>query len=153
MTSTEVTEIISLYCEPDVSGGWVFKSEREYRLQKSECIPAYKMTLTTVEGVCVSGTCTVPNNDYVIIVNDVSTGGAVGILLKTVSDDVCLAKDQVVFSTRDLSRPNFEVNSASLDIPRFDPPNVESEPLTHKTSKTSVFDKYNVESRKKQSTG
>ena len=133
--------------------GVVFRSRHEYKLEKTG-IPAYKLIVEEGEKV-VTTHLQVENSQYVIVINDVATGGCVGLLITLNADTVIFHKDQIVFRvecgnigcnnnkesiTNDTSElsTNFTDTSA---IPEFS---------SNGTSKTSsVFNKYYVESKRK----
>ncbi|AAP85723.1 tlp20 [Adoxophyes orana granulovirus] len=116
--------IINLYAD---ESGAVFKSRKEYRLEKTG-IPAYKFIVDKFYG----GEITCPTNRYIVCVNaNESNEPSVGLLITT-SSPVVLQKDEIVFYANYQRTDDFTHNLES-----------------NTNNKTSLFDNYDVESGRK----
>nr|UYX49722.1 TLP20 [Darna trima granulovirus] len=133
------TDSIILYCDKH-DNMCQYKTRKEYKLEKSG-IPAYKLIFENENGNEDNSTSTLLTSDarYVIIVNKVNNGTMVGLLI-CLTTNFTFNKDQVVFSittTNDLQK-------------QADEPIVELiQPIKISNKTLSVFDKYNVECKKK----
>ncbi|QOD40055.1 tlp-20 [Matsumuraeses phaseoli granulovirus] len=189
--TVEVDSIV-LNCELEKENVYVFRASNDYNLKKSN-IGAYKLTIDN----CVNNEwheVVLPGSNYAILLNKISGGGIVGILI--LINNVVINRNQVIFKlvkhsvvddvaklfenitvkndncdTNKLHSINFDnnnvtplssipsttslvmpedalmiaqddgVSSTSFEVPEF-------KPALSSTNKTSLFDKYYVESRR-----
>ncbi|AIS92093.1 hypothetical protein [Erinnyis ello granulovirus] len=122
----------------------VFRSKHEYKLEKTG-IPAYKLIVEEgwsddIDSVIVE------NEHYLIVVNNVVTGGCVGLLI-TLNTGVVFKPDDIVFRVK---RRSVQKDPVKVLPTNFVDTSVIPEFSSISTIKTSsVFDKYNVESKRK----
>nr|AUF82048.1 tlp20 [Cryptophlebia leucotreta granulovirus] len=132
----------------------VFKAKNEYRLEKLG-IPAYKISIIDyTEGDEFSDVTNSSSNDYLILLNSCPKG-LVGLLI-ALKNNITISKNQVLFSKKLNSKNEVIEQETKVDdvIPKttFDEfSNFNNSDLTPVagSSKTSLFDKYYVEPRRK----
>ncbi|UXX41895.1 tlp-20 [Psilogramma increta granulovirus] len=152
--------------------GVVFRSRHEYKLEKTG-IPAYKLIVEeeNYNKMVMNACLQVENSQYIIVMNSVVTGGCVGLLITLNCDPIVFHKDEIMFkiiinnngccddnknnniidnSSSNESIINYTSNDKVMSTNFSDTsaiPEFSSNGTTSKTS--SVFNRYNVESRRK----
>ena len=138
--NTDDTDNIMLYCENNV-----FRIKEDLKLEKTG-IPAYKLIIENCNKIEINNIF-VNNKNYLIIINNVVDGGVVGLLI-ALNNDIKFNKDDIIFTSHKINTTDIpELNTT--DIPELNTTDIpEFKPLLN-SNKTSLFDKYYVESKKK----